>query len=359
MEYPSIEKVSINSIDGVLHCKIILDRAPETQPQFAFYVFRNYERIHTEWYTKNQSFEFDTQGKPGCYHLQGFVKFDEDKTEQSISSSLFINSLEVSPESFPGADHKAVAYSLKGKSWNFPALYYPSECESLFVLMPSAVNRKKSVLPAFNRWTWAVDGVFPGNVLCISDPTLELHHDLEIGWCLGDKDNCATTELSEFVINLADSKGIPRERIVIYGSSAGGFAALALSACIEGSIAVAINPQVDALSYSATSQVDLLSKTCFDMPKDIIRRDFADRVDMTTRWQNVESSRAFFVQNILDEHHYKVHFKPIWQALGGDPEQEGISYSGRHIAWVYRQDGGHVPETKEMANKIIEILNLQ
>lgn len=359
MDTSKIDKVSISSKDGILSCTTTVVTLADTKPQFAFYIFRNQERVHVEWYTENPTFEFDTKGVPGCYWVSGFVKFDETKKDKVDSKKLFINPLEVSPESFPKADPTAVSYVLKGRHWDFPALYYPSDKKSLFVLMPSAVDREKSSLPAFHRWTWAASGFFPANVLCISDPTLALHDDLKLGWLLGNKENCATTELAEFIVNLAESKGIPKDRIVIYGSSAGGFAALAMSACIDGSVAVAINPQVDAIAYCVTTQVDLVSETCFGMPKEDVRREFANRVDMTTKWAGVKSSKAFFVQNTTDGHHYNKHFRPIWKALGGDPDQEGISYSGRHIAWVYSQDGGHIPETQEMAHKIIEILDLQ
>lgn len=359
MENGKIEKISISLNDGIILCRADLSVPIEQSTQFAFYVFRNEKRVHVAWYSKSPSFEFDPQGAPGCYRMVVFVKFDEDAVETSKSASLFINPLEVSSDSFPLVDDQAVVYSLKGKFWNFPALYYPGENKALFVMMPSAIDRQKMVLPAFNRWTWAVKGVFPGSVLCVSDPTLDLHEELMLGWCLGDRKHCATTELAEFVTKLARSKGIPNEKIVIYGSSAGGFAALALSACIEGSVAVAINAQTDALSYNIAKQVELVTRKCFPgMSERAVRRKFSDRVNMTSRWGKVNSSRAFLVQNILDAHHYEVHFKPIWEALGGDPNQEGISNAGRHVAWVYRQEGGHVPETIEMTQKIIEMLEL-
>lgn len=34
----------------------------------------------------------------------------------------------------------------------------------------------------------------------------------------------------------------------------------------------------------------------------------------------------------------------------------GISTFGRHISWVYNQEGGHIPEDKEMANYIIKLV---
>lgn len=358
MDISKIEKVSISSKDGILSCKTTLEIATESQLQFAFYIFRNFERIHTEWYSSSNVFEFDTQGKPGCYHVQGFAKLEDQSVIQSTSSSIFLNALKITKEDFSDADKNLIAYSLNCGRWTFPALYYPSEKKNLFVLMPSAVNRSKSSIPAFNRWKWAVEGIFPGSVLCISDPTLELHDELELGWLLGTKENCATTALSQFVTKIAEANEIPVENIVTYGSSAGGFSALSLSACIDGSVAVAINAQVDAIAYKVTPQVDLVSKMCFGMPKESVRLDFSSRVDMTTRWRDVKNSRAFLVQNIDDWHHHNVHFKPLWASLGGDPGQEGVAFAGRHIAWVHRQEGGHVPETKEMAKKIIEILDI-
>jgi hypothetical protein len=344
----------------VLLCRISTGDISGKNPKFAFYVFRNERRIHVAWYSESPSFEFDTKGVSGCYRVVGFAKFDDGTVESVKSAPLFANPLKVCLSNFPVVDDQTIVYSLKGGFWTFPALYIPSERKSLFVLMPSAVDRKKMRLPAFHRWTWALKGLFPGDVLCVSDPTLELHDELQLGWFIGNDASCATTELSEFVVKLAESRGIPREKIVIYGSSAGGFAALALSACIEGSVAIAINAQVDAFSYYVPKQVELISKMCFSgMPPDAVKRNFPDRVNMISRWARVQSSRAFLIQNVLDRHHYEVHFKPFWKSLGGNPEeQEGLSCSGRHLAWIYRQEGGHIPETMEMAKEIIRLLKL-
>lgn len=355
MDSFKIDKVNITASSGIITTEASMAGGDTPGTEFAFYIFRNNERIHTEWYKLSNKFIYDTLGKPGCYHIQVFAK-NSDKLSQGNSSSIFLNPLEITTESFASADQSAVAYSLKGNNWTIPALYYPSENNALYVLLPAAVNRKKSSIPAFNRWTWAKEGMFPGSTLCISDPTLELHSDLEIGWCLGDKDNCVTTELAEFVKRIAEVKGVPFENIVFYGSSAGGFAALALSAKLEGSTAVAINPQVDAMAYSVVGQVDLVAQTCFGMTKENVKERFKNRVDMKSAWSGNSKSKAFFVQNLEDGHHYKIHFKPMWDSLGGEEPNDGINRLGHHTAWIYRQEGGHIPETKEMAKEIIDIL---
>jgi hypothetical protein len=213
-------------------------------------------------------------------------------------------------------------------------------------------------LPVFSRWTWATKGIFPGNVLCVADPTLDLSPDLGLGWMLGKKESCATSELAEFIVSFAKHKGIAHDKIVIYGSSAGGFAALALAACIEGATAVAINTQSQALSYEISRQVSLVRQFCFDsLTAEEIARDYSNRVNMEARWKTVSESKVFLVQNLTDSHHYKIHFSPFWESLGGKSVL-GISQAGRHTAWLYEQEGGHIPETIEMAKEIISLLKL-
>ncbi|AXC50729.1 hypothetical protein DRW48_14510 [Paracoccus suum] len=226
-------------------------------------------------------------------------------------------------------------------------------------MMPSAIDRTKHVLPVFSRGRWAREGIFPGDVLCIADPTLELDERLCIGWCIGDERNDAIPQLAEFVSSFARAGSIPSERIVIYGSSAGGFAALALAAQIEGSTAVAVNAQSDAMNYEITRHVANFRAAAFgNASPDAIRAAFRLRVDMSARWQTVTRSRAILVQNELDVHHYRDHFLPFWTSIGGDPVPPlGLSQAGPHAAWIYRDERGHVPESVEMARQIMAMLS--
>ncbi|MFM5817777.1 alpha/beta hydrolase [Aeromonas sanarellii] len=341
----------------ILQCSAHYNSSEE-EVKFAFYIFKNEQRIHISWYSENPVFHFDTQGAPGYYRVVAFLKNDNDLVENSKSSPIFSNPTIINNDNLSEIDNQGVAYLLKGDFWDFPALFYPNENKSLFIMLPSAVDRAKMTLPVFNRWTWADKGVFPGNMLCISDPTLTLHHELQLGWLLGDIDHCATKDLANFIVRLAKEKGIPNNRIVFYGSSAGGFSALALATLVEGSVAVAINPQTVALSYEASKQVKLIQEHCFNgMSKDIIEKNYSSRVNMIERWKNVRASKFILVQNILDHHHFNVHFKPFWEFFGGDSSL-GISSSSGHNAWIYKQDGGHVPETIDMAREIISTFEL-
>jgi hypothetical protein len=355
-----IKEFSVDIVECVLACKTVLNESIKEDYEFAFYVFRNGQRIYTVWYTKKADFEFDTGGISGIYRIQVFVKFNDNSTETISSSPIFMNPLEISLDGFSGVDNE-VAYLLKGEFWNIPALYFHSENKVLFVMMPSAINREKLVLPIFSRWTWALKGMIAGNVLCIADPTLNLHNELKLGWCIGDVAHDATAEIAKFVVKLGKSNDIPNNKIVIYGSFAGGFAALALSAFIEGSIAVAINSQIDALEYESSRQVALIRQCCFEnMQKDTIRLYFSNRVNMAFRWKNINASRALIVQNTLDEHHWEKHY-PLFAKAIGLPITSGVSKNGRHRSIIYNDPRGHVAESPEIFAEIMrnvdEMLN--
>lgn len=326
--------------------------------KFAFYIFRNEERVETQWYTSQSFLLYNTEKIPGYYRVVAFIKQSDDSVLIYKSPPIFANPVTVSQNYFPNAP-EILTCNIKTTNYNFSALYFPPPPEgikNLFVMLPSAVDRNSMELPSFNRWTWALEGFFPGHVFCISDPTLEENNQLSLGWLIGSKTKDATEDFANFIKKFAKAKKIPRERIVFYGSSAGGFAALALAAHIEGSIAVAINSQTEALMYENVHQVSLVKKICFDTEfPDEINYKFRNRLSMPNRWKNVKKSKAFVVQNENDDHHYREHFMPFLRSLGGTL-QSGISHVGKHTFWLYQSPGGHISETKEMADFIISMI---
>lgn len=347
--------LKVSFLDEKIQCSIELGERVVNE-EFAFYIFCNGERIHVRWYSSDSKLVFDTKGKPGSYQVTGFVKSDGGEPKILRSKSFFSKPIDLYETDFNIIDNTMNNYKLVCNNWKFPALYYPCNGNYLFVLLPSAISRGEIALPVFNRWNWAEKGFFPGNTLCISDPTLEMEDKLGLPWLLGDRLNFATDELAEFISKFAASKKIPNTRVVFYGSSAGGFSALALSARVEGSIAIAINAQTDIMSYSVKNQVALIRKTCFDnLSEEEIRDKYPSRVQMISLWENVKESRVILLQNITDNHHYNTHFKPFWASLGGLDFNEGLHKSGKHTAWIYNQEGGHIPETLEMAKKAIDM----
>ena len=324
--------------------------------QFAFYVFRNEERIHAQWYTTSAVLRFDTKGTPGLYRIFAFLSASNGQSKTKYSNPVFLHPTMFTLSSPKKPKPERTALQLKGPHWTFSALYFNSENQRLFVMLSGATDRNKITLPYFNRWTWAGAGKFPGHVLCISDPTLELHDDMKVGWYFGTAKHDVTGELCSLIRRFAETLGIPEDKIVFWGSSGGGFAALAMASRIEGSTAVAVNAQTDVLAYHVDSAVNEVRNLCFNSKSAAdIQQRFGHRVRMEKAWKNNRHSRAILVQNKVDTHHYHHHFQPFWAAFQGDAEG-GRSADGRHFALLYDDPRGHGPEPEEMIPEILGCL---
>jgi len=351
----AIKEVNITNSDDILIANA--ETSNTTAGQFAFYVFRNEERIYTQWYSESPVLRYDTKAEPGLYRVFSFLKYPDGKTVTKYSKPIFLN-----PRSYslafprkPLPEDRAMLFN--GPHWKFRAVYFSSEEQRLFIMTTAAVDRKKMTSPSFNRWTWAGAGKFPGHVLCIADPTLELGDAMNLAWYLGTAQHDATDELCIFIRRFAEALGIPEDKIVFWGSSGGGFAALALASRIDGSIAVAINAQTDVLAYELDRVVKMVKDLCFEGHNEAeIRLTHHYRLNMVRAWEGNRKSRAILVQNKLDTHHYKYHFQPYWTALGGNPEG-GWSTDGRHFAWIYEDARGHGSETEQMIAEILRLID--
>jgi|GEM_PF-1872039 len=353
----SIQKVILEHQRNELVATVQLE-APEPG-QFAYSVFRNGERIHAQGYSANPTFRVGIKAEPGLYRVLAQFRGSNGNAIKKYSNPMFLfpvvytlgdSSRKLQPEER--------ALLLHGQCWKYPALYYAGrEQQRLFVMLSAATRRSEQRLPVFNRWTWAEMKMFPGHVLCVADPTLELHDEMNLGWYLGTDEHDATEELSRFIRHFAGALGIPDDKIVIWGSSGGGFSALALASRIEKATAVAINAQTDIFAYELARIVEAMRRSCFgNQMAQQIQEQFGPRVNMGQAWRSNRSSRAILIQNTLDTHHYACHFKPYWEALGGTAEG-GASADGRHYAWLYSDPRGHGSESEQMIPAILDLID--
>ncbi len=66
-----IQKVQAELINGKINCLILLNESLENA-QFAYYIFRNNERIHTSRYSPSPSFNFYTKKLQATTKSLGF-----------------------------------------------------------------------------------------------------------------------------------------------------------------------------------------------------------------------------------------------------------------------------------------------
>ena len=82
----SIEQVILEHERDDLVVTIVSD-ASQTE-QFAFYVFRNGERIHTQWYSSNPTLRFRIQAEPGLYRVLAFLRTPSGKIITKYSNPV-------------------------------------------------------------------------------------------------------------------------------------------------------------------------------------------------------------------------------------------------------------------------------
>jgi hypothetical protein len=309
-------------------------------------------RIHTRWYQPEAEFSFDTAGQTGIYQMRRFRKLGEEMISEISQRVNMPGHAVPADELFRDPGIRGLHLSA-WRGHEVPTFHLRNgDDDLLIVLLSSAVKRARVTTPVFHRIGRAKENLYPGEVMCLADPTLELDDELGLSWYMGVPEGDLQEDLADFIVEFARSRSIAPDRIVLWGSSSGGFAALALAARIGTAIAVAVNPQTIAMEYEL--QTDLVRALCLGGLDDTaIRKRFAARAHMPDAWSGRTDLRAIVVQNAMDTHHYERHFKPFWAALGGTV-QPGWSSAGRSLACVYEHPDGHVGETYEMTSEIID-----
>ena len=227
------------------------------------------------------------------------------------------------------------------------------EADRLFVMFSGAVDRSKP-LPVFARWNWGK--VLGGHVLSVCDPTLFLDDQLRLGWFVGNRTLDPMGALVRIVDRVRALTRIGEGRVIFYGSSGGGFAALLAAASLPHGRAIAINPQSEIINYYPRAVAD-------------VARVFAKgwtparcRDAYPLRWSALaavaEANRAqrdlriVYAQNLIDKWHHARHYIPFCAQTGASASG-GLSRDGRIRTHVFSSPEGHGAEPAEVVKFIL------
>lgn len=184
-------------------------------------------------------------------------------------------------------------------------------------------------LPRFGRWSW--HGLFNGSTLHIEDPMLYKYDELNLGWYYGTEEISYLDLTLNIVKSIAARTGNPK--IIFYGSSGGGYAALHLASMLPNSFAISINPQIEldkwgsAGDFSRITDIDLLDD-------DIHHRN------STAKKLRESNSKSLIIQNTLSIDDCKLHLFPLCKALDFFPDF-GLSRKDNLLTWLYSTPAGH------------------
>lgn len=117
---------------------------------------------------------------------------------------------------------------------------------SLVVVFDGALERSTTRLPRFSGG--GVTAGLGNSRLSFSDPSLYCSDRLRLGWYAGNLHQPDLQDTILRTIRRCTTAARP-ERVILFGASGGGFAALYFSSLLPGSLAVVMNPQTDIAAY--------------------------------------------------------------------------------------------------------------
>ncbi|GGC89965.1 hypothetical protein GCM10011512_16160 [Tersicoccus solisilvae] len=188
-----------------------------------------------------------------------------------------------------------------------PVAYGRGTSDTLTVRFHGAVNRTKSTLPLFQGLTSDLGKA--DSFAIFQDPSLDLDRGMTLSWYLGTPDVDLHRQMAAWIDRVAQLTG--SRRVLLTGSSGGGFTALQVAAWLEDATVLAFNPQTDVEAYFAPSAERAL-RTCLRTSVGNVPADLRRRVSVIDRYREVERlPRILYVQNERDQHHVEHHLAPF------------------------------------------------
>lgn len=210
----------------------------------------------------------------------------------------------------------------------FDFLFVNRSSKTLFLTFSAAAGESKTTYPIFS-------GLKLGNredvdMLAFSDLGQSGPEALKTTWHLGTRRVPTTSIILSLIKKL--KRDHKYENVVIFGSSAGGFAALNISRRVEGSTAVVMNPRTE-LQTTPTTFTEYLKIAHSG------RNPFStDETSMSSAYSRRTMNRIVYIQNSEDSNYYENHFIPFSKANLNETKYIIGKWGNGHLVppeWVY------------------------
>ena len=233
-------------------------------------------------------------------------------------------------------------FTYRTSEFNYECLLRPKVgAKRLFIIFHGAKVQEKRPPPYFDRWSWAPE--FPGSVLFVSDPSLQVDKQLCLSWYIGNEREWPIAVIAKIASGICEASGIAEGNVIGYGASGGGFAGLALASHMKTGGAIAINSQTNVFQYHARHVREML-KYCFPTYSDReeVMAKFGERLNMVDRYDRDSNARVLAVQNTEDAFHHQHHYLPFVNAFSRSRCAVNLR------THLYEHESGHGPEQREM-----------
>ncbi|MDR7233167.1 DUF6270 domain-containing protein [Agrococcus sp. BE272] len=201
-----------------------------------------------------------------------------------------------------------------------------------------------------------ISGGLPATLVIPSDPILDRDAAIRLGWHIGSRGLDVHSLALEVIQHVGRISRAPR--IVAWGGSGGGYAALRIARDIDGSVAFVWNPQTSIDAYSAPAV------RAFRAVADHERTTFAGMpsTDLTRAdaWEGYRGRAMCFQEE--SDWHVASHLLPIVRAVGSDLDADSlvasvtVSVDPRLSVAVSHWGDGHAPLPRPIIERVLGLL---
>lgn len=181
--------------------------------------------------------------------------------------------------------------------------------DTLLVSFSPAVTNENATRPYFVGA--GLFGPINSHKLYLSDPSLEINDELKLAWFAGSRSQRSLqadlTQILKFVISKLQVK-----KVILIGTSGGGFASLYYGSQLPGSLSIVVNPQTDITKYHP-QHFGRYAKFAWGMTYQKAVQILPSRISTSVLelYKRETSNSILWLQNATDAHHIVHHFVPF------------------------------------------------
>lgn len=193
-----------------------------------------------------------------------------------------------------------------------------------------------------------ISGGLEANRVFISDPSLVLDNNLMLSWYAG---NIYQPDLQVKLTKILSKifKALKTDKLVFFGGSGGGFAALFFAQMFSHSWAIVFNPQTNIRRYKPSAVRQYMEKAfCMDTEADKVSGNLPSMVktNLCDLYEGHSNTRIAYMQNCNDDFHIESHLLPFVSSI--NPETEIFILLQ---PWAE----GHSPPPKSVLTRVLDV----